>query len=335
MPSQHTAAANPNPLLLALRDIKLAHTVFALPFALLAAFLAAPIDAEHGGIVFRIFLPQLALIVACMFFARTWAMLVNRLADAKFDKDNPRTAGRAVAAGQLSSRAGWTIALASAGAFWITTFGFLLFRNPWPALLAPIALFWTAAYAYTKRFTALCHIFLGTALAISPICAAIAINPQTLFSTDLATITIFQMEGSSWAQFTINDSLLLSLVALAIFITCWVAGFDIAYALADLDFDRKTGLHSIPASLGVNGALLVSRLLHAGAIIALLAFAHFAPSLGVITLSATAGVACLLIYEHLVLAERGIAGLPIAFFTINGIISVAFSTAAIVDTFIQ
>ncbi|MEM1166377.1 MAG: UbiA-like polyprenyltransferase [Planctomycetota bacterium] len=323
------------PVLAALRDIKLAHTVFALPFALLAAFLARPLQPiwdgpppEEGALDslrgmntpdryetdWRSFSLQLVLIVLCMFFARTWAMLVNRLADATFDAQNPRTAGRAVAAGTLSPRTGWLIALTSAAAFWLTTLVFLAFSNPWPPILAPVALIWIALYAYTKRFTALCHLFLGAALAISPVCAAIAVDPSAVLSFSSPT--------------------LVSLLFLSAFITCWVAGFDIPYALADIDIDRTLNLHSIPARFGVARALVISRALHALAIVALVAFAVLAPPLGPITLVAAGAVAGLLFYEHLVLARRGVAGLPIAFFTVNGVISILFSGAAIIDTLV-
>lgn len=307
-------------LALALRDIKLAHTVFAMPFALLAAFVVAPGAGGGERIAWATFLPQLGLIAVCMFFARTWAMLVNRVADARFDRDNPRTASRAVASGKLSAKAGWTIAVASAGLFWGSAAGFLAFGNVWPALLAPFALGWIALYAYTKRFTALCHLFLGTALAISPICAAIAIDPGVF-------------AGGFWLEGTAaEETAPRALVALALFITCWVAGFDIAYALADLEFDRRTGLHSIPAALGVRGALWAGRALHAAALVFLLVFVLYAPGLGRLSLVAAGAVGGLLVSEHVVLARRGVDGLPIAFFTVNGVISVVFGAVGILDT---
>jgi len=161
----------------ALSDIKIAHSVFALPFALLAAFMAATAPGEDvmgwgrlGGL--------LALVVACMVLARTWAMLVNRLVDRRFDRENPRTAGRAFASGRVAAGAGWILAAACAGAFVLCCGGFwFLDGNPWPVILALPALGWIALYSFTKRFTALCHLFLGGALAASPIAASIAVRP--------------------------------------------------------------------------------------------------------------------------------------------------------------
>lgn len=316
-----------SPLLLALSDIKIAHSVFALPFALLAAFIARP---EHSGSAR--FAAQLALIVLCMFFARTWAMLINRLADRRFDKDNPRTARRVIASGRLSPRNGWIIALAIAAAFIAACAGFLLFTNPWPLILSIPVLGWIALYSYTKRFTFLCHLFLGGALAISPIAAAIAIDPS-VFSLPAFTAPSSATGVSGGPPVSLSSSLspTAPILHLSAFIILWVAGFDIAYALADIDFDRRTGLHSIPARLGVRGALWVSRSFHAAALILLLLAARAAPRFGAIMYSAVALVATLLILEHIVLARRGVAGLPLAFFTINGIVSCLLGAAGIAD----
>ena len=239
-----SAQAAPSRLTLAARDIKLAHSVFALPFAILGAALAADFSASPAHLTL-----QLVLIVLCMVAARTWAMLVNRLADARIDAKNPRTTRRAMASGDLSTRDGRTIALASA--FLFCAFAFLfwpLTGNPWPAILCVPVLGFIALYSYTKRFTALCHAFLGAALALSPVAAVIAIEP-----TYLAGPTIWLIAG---------------------FVLLWVAGFDIIYALQDLDFDRAEGLHSVPAALGWKRAIWVSRLCH------LAAFTSLTPSPG-------------------------------------------------------
>ena len=288
-------------LALALSDIKLAHSVFALPFALLAAFIARQPDAPWGT-----FGAQAALIVVCMVFARTWAMLINRLADRDIDRRNPRTARRALASGELKPAQGWAFALASAGAFVGTCAAFLLFDNDWPLILSLPVLAWIALYSYTKRFTALCHIFLGGALAASPIAAAIAVGGTEAITTPVAFI--------------------------ALFVVLWVAGFDVIYALQDLDFDRDNKLHSIPAALGWRGAIVASRVMHAGAFAALYAAWATEPRLGRLFLMlGLAPVAALLVGEHVVLRKRGKAGLDMAFFTLNGIISVVLGTAGILD----
>lgn len=295
-------------VLLAFSDIKLAHSVFALPFAVLGAFLATPAFRAGAapGQASR-FAGQLALVVLCKVAARTWAMLVNRIADRGFDAANPRTARRAVASGRLPVRDAWLVALAAAAMFLAACALFwVFFQNPWPLALGAPTLGWVALYSYTKRFTALCHIVLGSALAFSPIAAAIAVNPSSLAATP-------------------------ALWLLAAMVVCWVAGFDILYATQDIDFDRKTGLKSIPAALGHRRAAWASRLLHAAAF-AFLALAWWAdPRFSAIFAAATLGVAVLLIAEHAYLARTGIAGLPISFGLINGMVSIAVGTLGVVD----
>lgn len=289
-------------LALAAADIKLAHSVFALPFAVLGAFLARPADA-----LWPRFAGQLALIVACMVFARTWAMLVNRLADRTIDARNPRTHRRVLAAGKLSPRDGLFIALASAAAFIACTALFwAFFANPWPLILSVPVLCWIAFYSFTKRFTALCHIFLGGALAASPLAAAIAINPE----------------------FAIASPALWLLAGMVLF---WVAGFDVIYALQDVDFDRTAGLSSIPARLGPTGAIWTSRVFHAAAFGLLIAAWRTEPRFGLLFALGVAAVGGLLVIEHAVLARRGKAGLEMAFFTINGIVSCVLGLAGVLD----
>ncbi len=293
---------SPSPLSAALGDIKLAHTVFAMPFAVLAAALAfepRP-PARRVAIV-------LTLVVLCMVFARTWAMLVNRLADARFDADNPRTAGRAVASGRLRAGQGWAIALGSAGLFCGSAALFWpLTGNPWPALLCVPVLGFVALYSYTKRFTALCHVFLGAALAVSPLAAGLAVRPESLAEVP----TLFWLAG---------------------FVVLWVAGFDVIYALQDLDFDQGRGLRSIPATLGWRGAVWVSRAMHAAAAGALVASELADDRLNTIYLVGVAGVIGLLLVEHLTLARRGRAGIPVVFFTYNGLASLLIGVTGVLD----
>jgi 4-hydroxybenzoate polyprenyltransferase len=309
--SRSTGAART--LALALSDIKIAHSVFALPFALLASFIAA--TGSDALLRWPRFAAQLALIVLCMVLARTWAMLVNRLADARFDADNPRTARRALASGRLAPPHARIVALAAAFAFILATAAFAYFNNLWPLALSVPVLAWIALYSYTKRFTWACHLFLGGALAASPLAAAIAINPDALLNPSAA--------GTRPA-----------LLLLSAFVLCWVAGFDVAYALQDIDFDRRTGLHSIPARLGLRGALRASRAFHLIAFIVLVFAARADPRFGPIMLAASLAVAAILLFEHITLQQRGVAGLPLAFFTLNGVVSCLLGAAGITDILI-
>lgn len=283
-------------------DIKLAHSVFALPFAVLGACIARPADSPWPR-----FAGQLALVVVCMVLARTWAMVMNRIADRDIDARNPRTARRAFASGRLKLRSGITVLIACNTLFVGACAGFwALFDNPWPLYLSEVVLIWIAFYSFTKRFTWLCHIFLGGALAASPLAAAIAINPAALSATP-------------------------TLWYLAAMVVCWVAGFDIIYALQDVDIDRAEKLWSIPSRFGINAALWISRVLHAVAAAMLILAWRAEPRLGPLFASAVALVAILLAIEHAVLARRGKAGLDLAFFTINGIVSCVLGVAGCAD----
>jgi 4-hydroxybenzoate polyprenyltransferase len=272
-----------------LEMIKFPHTIFALPFALTGALLAA------GGI------PgwgQLLWIVMAMIGARTAAMGLNRLIDAEIDARNPRTAGRAIPAGQLGK--GTTLL------FIVLSVLLLLFAaaklNPLCLKLSPVALFFLVLYSYCKRFTAFAHIVLGFCLGAAPVGAWIAIR---------GTVDL--------------PALLLGLAVLF-----WVAGFDILYALQDLDFDRTAGLHSIPVQLGVNGSLWLARLFSLLMLLLLLAVYHLLP-LGWPFLLGIAAAACLLTYEHWLLRGGDLAKLDLAFFTTNGYISIIILGATIAD----
>lgn len=293
---------------LAAADIKLAHSVFALPFAILGAFLAAwrigP-PASWSRLAW-----QLALVVVCMVLARTWAMLFNRLADRRYDVENPRTARRVIASGRLSVRQGWTAALVAAGGFVLGAAGFwFFFDNPWPPILAVPVLAWIAFYSLTKRFTILCHVFLGGALAASPLAAAIAIDPATLHAP-----TVWFIAGM---------------------VLCWVAGFDIIYAMQDIDFDRRTGLSSIPARLGPGRGLWVARVLHVIALAILMLAWRSDARFGAVFLIGITATAALLVLEHAILIRndtpRTGKGLDMAFFTVNGVVSCVLGLAGCID----
>ena len=264
-----------------LEMIKIEHTLFALPFALLGAVLAA-----RG-------LPsawQLTWIAAAMVGARSAAMAFNRLADQQLDAANPRTRTRALPAGLLTRRFVWAFTIAAAALFFLAA----AMLNRLTLLLAPVALASILLYSYTKRFTSLSHLVLGWCLAIAPTGAWIAVR-GTLDSA---------------------VPLLLSLTVLL-----WTAGFDVLYACQDYDFDRRTGLRSIPARLGVARALWVARLLHAGAFSALVGL-YFVTHLGVLALVGVALTAALLVYQHRLVRADDLSRLNAAFFTTNAFVSV-------------
>lgn len=284
-------------LLIAMGDIKLAHSVFAMPFAVLGVFLVAP-RTQGAQIDWATLAKMLVLVVLCMVFARNWAMLFNRVADARIDADNPRTARRAFASGALTRRDGLVMLALNAAAFLgaCALFG-ALFANWWPAILAAPVLAWIAFYSLTKRFTWLCHVFLGGALAASPIAAAIAVAPDQLTHTP-------------------------SVFWISAMVLCWVAGFDVIYALQDLDYDRSVGLNSMPARFGWRTSLWISRTLHLLALACLVMALRADTALGPLFTAAIALTAALLVWEHTLLVRRGKAGIPMAFFTLNGVVSV-------------
>ncbi|HMN96801.1 MAG TPA: UbiA-like polyprenyltransferase [Phycisphaerales bacterium] len=292
-------------------DIKLAHSVFALPFALLAAFLAAApagasATAGPSAVDWPRFGLQLGLVVLAMVAARSAAMLANRYLDRAIDAENPRTAGRALPAGRLTPRR-VLLAIGVAGAAFIVVaaaFGFL-FGNWWPLALALPVLAWICAYGWLKRFTALCHLYLGSSLAISPIAAAIAVDPAQAFQPTL------------WL--------------LAAMVLCWVAGFDVIYALQDVECDRRQGLHSVPSRWGVGAALWASRGLHLLALALLWRVALGDPRFGIAMTVAAAITSLLLLIEHATVLRWGTSRMALTFFTLNGVISCIIGGLGIVD----
>lgn len=307
----------PSSLALIAADIKIAHSVFALPFAILAAFMAAlpprpSSGADPFSIDWRQFGGALALIIAAMVCARTVAMLANRWLDREVDRHNPRTANRALASGRLAPVAALTAIIACGFAFILTcsAFGFL-HHNWWPLILSVPVLAWISAYGWLKRFTALCHIYLGSSLAISPIAAAIAIQPESI------------MPGSGIFQ---PGIWLLSAMVL-----CWVAGFDIIYALQDVECDRAQQLFSLPSRLGVQRAMWISRTLHAIAAACLFALALTDHRFGALFLIGACIASALLLYEHLTVSRWGTTKIALAFFTLNGVISCLLGLLGVID----
>ncbi|MGC2331367.1 MAG: UbiA-like polyprenyltransferase [Candidatus Acidiferrales bacterium] len=268
-----------------LEMIKFEHSVFALPFALVGALLAA--RAGGGLPTWR----QILWIIVAMVGARSAAMTMNRIADVEYDRRNPRTAKRALPAGELSLGFAWAFtALASA----------VLVLAAWQlnrlALeLSPIALAILFFYSYTKRFTSWSHFVLGFCLGISPAAAWIAIR------------------GSLDARMLI----------LCAAVTLWVGGFDVLYACQDVEFDRAAGLHSIPKKLGIAKALLFARAMHV-VMVALLAWLAWSFQLAWPAWAGIAVVAALLAYEHSLVKPNDLSKMNAAFFTVNGYISLLF-----------
>lgn len=269
---------------------------------MLGAYLAA---ASKGELLHHDWL-SLLLIVLCMFFARTVAMTINRLADHKIDEQNPRTQGRAIPSGRLSFSYVLAVTLFCSLCFVASASGFWFFRaNFWPVLLSPLVLVWLSAYSFMKRFTALCHIFLGSALAISPLAAGLAIAPEYI------------KEPTLWY--------------LAGMVLCWVAGFDVIYALQDEEPDIEHGLHSIPSTFGTKKSLWISRVLHLLCMTCLFLFWKSTDHLSLIFSFGIGIVALLLIIEHLLVRDPDTGKINMAFFTVNGVISVLLGVLGIVD----
>ena len=282
-------------------DIKLHHSVFAMPFALLGGCLAA---ATPDGLAWRAIVGPLALIVACMVAARTAAMLANRLVDADIDARNPRTAGRAIPSGRLSRPAAGVMLAISGGGFVLGAWAFdLAYANPWPLRLAFPVLLWLCVYPYMKRFTWLCHAWLGASLAMSVPAAALAVRPE---AASLPTIW--------W---------------LAAMVLLWVTGFDVIYALQDVDTDRREGLFSMPARLGNATSLAVSRVMHLGSALCLVEAWRTEPRLGTGFAAAVGVVALLLAVEHATVRRWGTSRMALTFFTLNGCVSLLLGTAGI------
>jgi len=264
-----------------LEMIKFEHTLFALPFALLGAVLAA------GG------LPtwwQILWITVAMAGARSAAMTFNRIADKEIDAENPRTANRELPAGKLSVQFAWVFLFASIGVFELAAY----MLNWLTFVLSPIALISVLGYSYAKRFTAFSHLLLGWALAISPTAAWIAVR----------------------GNIDSGVPLLLSLIVLM-----WTAGFDVMYACQDYEFDRKTGLRSIPARFGIRNSLWIARLFHFQAFIVLLLL-YVVTGLGWLALIGVLSVGALLIYQHTLVRPTDLSRMNAAFFTTNAFVSV-------------
>lgn len=272
-----------------LEMIKFEHTVFALPFAIMSAFIAAEGLPP---------LPKLGWILVAMVGARSCAMAFNRLADAEIDSENPRTIMRAIPAGLITKGAVWVFTLVSAGLLVFAAWRL----NPLAFRLSPVALAVIMGYSYTKRFTALSHLWLGLALSISPVGAWIAIKGRF-----------------DWTP-----------IILCCVVLLWTAGFDIIYACQDVNFDRKHGLHSIPARLGIRWALWVSSVLHTVAVLLLFCIPLFT-RMGHFYFIGVWIVVFIFIYEHAIVKPDDLSRVNLAFFTLNGMISLVLMVLSIAD----
>jgi 4-hydroxybenzoate polyprenyltransferase len=290
--------------------IRFSHTIFALPFAALASVWALSVASKEETTVLQIAL-RLVGILICMVAARSAAMSFNRLVDAKFDALNPRTSTRHIPAGQLSRvQVLWFFI----GCCTLFLFGTLLFLpNIMPAVLSLPVLAWLCGYSFAKRFTSGAHLWLGFALALSPICAWVALRGETLIAQPQDIIPAILLGGA---------------------IALWVSGFDIIYACQDADFDRGAKLHSVPAKFGVAGALKIAALLHLGMWLVLLVLPSLAPQLKLAWLYylACGVVAVLLARQHLIVNAKDLSRVNEAFFTLNAIISFGFTSIAAADT---
>ena len=285
--------------------IKFSHTIFAMPFAMIGFFLAIKyadknISPLHSVVQSNIFLTKLLEVVLCMIFARSAAMAFNRYLDKSFDAKNPRTAIREIPAGLIKANHVLVFTLVCCGLF----IGCCWFINQLCFYLSFVAIAVILFYSYTKRFTALCHLVLGAGLSLAPIGAYLAVQGEF-------------------------DALPLLFSFIVLF---WVSGFDIIYALQDEAFDKVHLLHSIPAYVGKEKALIISRLLHAISILLVLfagAYGHF----GILYWVASAFFTGMIFYQHSLVRPDDLSKVDGSFMTANGMASLFFSILVILDLY--
>ena len=268
-----------------LEMIKFKHTVFAMPFALMGAFLA-----ERGFPSIRVFF----WVVIAMVGARTAAMTFNRIVDRRFDAANPRTAKRAIPAGEVSMAESWLMVVVSSILFFFACW----MLNTLALIIAPFALSLTFIYSLTKRFTWLCHVVLGIALAFSPLGGWVAVSGS--------------LTGFPW---------LLSLGVLF-----WVAGFDCIYACLDADFDRDAGLYSMPSSFGRQKAFRLAVFFHVLAFI-FFTLTGYQQELNFVYYIGIVLTGCALFYQHFVVNPRDLTRIQVSFFSMNGFIALTLFVA--------
>ncbi len=277
--------------------VKFSHTVFAMPFALTGFFIGI---TENGGMDWQ----KLALVVACMVLARNAAMGFNRWLDRDIDAANPRTRIREIPAGIVSADAALVFVLLNGAAFVVVTW----FINTLCFMLSPVALLVVLGYSYTKRFTWLCHVVLGLGLSLAPLGAYMAVTGH---------FSLLPMLYSGAVMF-------------------WVAGFDVIYALQDDAFDRANRLYSMPASFGRAKALRISEVMHLFTVFFMFAAAwqlrqQFPGLTSQLVWVGTGLFLGLLLYQHLIVKADDLSRVNMAFFTTNGVASIAYGTIVIFD----
>ncbi|MGY8768389.1 MAG: UbiA-like polyprenyltransferase [Pirellulales bacterium] len=290
-----------------LEMIRFSHTVFAMPFALLAAVMAWAGPTVSGESI-QFSWPQFLGILLCMIFARSAAMAVNRLADRTIDAENPRTANRHIPAGLLSVGSVTVFTVVCSLLFIAST---LLFLPNWmPIVLSVPVLLFLFGYSYTKRWTSLAHFWLGISLMLAPVCTWIALRGAEIIESPVD---------------------ILPSVVLGAVVMLWVAGFDIIYACQDAEFDKKAKLKSVPSTLGISGALKVAAACHALMIVMLCVLPYTYPALGAIYWAGVIVVACLLIYEHWLVRPDNLTRVNIAFFHVNTIVGIGLFLVTSLD----
>ena len=287
------------------RMIAFSHSVFAMPFALMATFLASRAAWRAGETAHVWPCPdQLVLIVVCMVAARSVAMTFNRIVDAGYDARNPRTASRAIPAGMIAPRQAWVFVAAAAAVFVAGCAGFWWRHgNAWPLLLSGPVLVYLGLYSYSKRFTRWSHFVLGSAIALSPVAAWVAIHPASV----------------GWPAVVLMGA-----------VTLWIGGFDIIYACQDEAFDRAAGLQSLPARLGVGRSLWIARAAHAGTVL-LLVFLGPLAGLSWLYGLGVGILALLLLVENVLVRADDLSRVNLAFLTVNGAISLVLGGLTIAD----
>lgn len=272
--------------------VKFSHTVFALPFAFIGFFLGSAVAKENIDVYL------LLQVLLCMVLARSTAMGFNRYLDRTFDKKNPRTAAREIPSGIISPFAALVFTVVSSVAFIITTY----FINWLCFFLSPVALLVIMGYSYTKRFTPLCHLVLGLGLALAPIGAYLAVTSH------FATIPVLY----SFA------------------VLFWVSGFDIIYALQDIEFDKSQNLKSIPVVIGIKNSLILSAVFHFITIV-IIVYTGVILDFGIFYWTGSFVYISLLIYQHIIVKPDDLSRINQAFATLNGIASVVFGIFVIAE----
>ncbi|HTU25944.1 MAG TPA: UbiA-like polyprenyltransferase [Pirellulales bacterium] len=297
-------------LRLILEMIRFSHTLFALPFALLSGVMAWSVSARSDGggtIGWR----QWLGILLCMVTARSAAMAFNRLVDRRIDAQNPRTAGRHLPAGLLSTGSVAAFTAASAIGFVAATLLFL--PNRLPLYFSVPVLAFLCGYSFTKRFTSLAHFWLGASLMLAPVSAWIALRGEAVEA---------------------NPADLLPALVLGGAVLLWVAGFDVIYACQDVEFDREARLSSIPVRLGVRGALRLAAACHAGMVVLLALLPVVFPLFGWVFGIGVVAVAVLLVYEHSLVRPDDLTRVNQAFFNVNAVVSIGLLLVGTLDLLI-